>query len=381
MGESVTDLVLFSGMGGTSDGLVKAGWKVGLCVDYWDKACVAHQRWHPTIPVAQARCEQLPISGPVRLVWASPSCKPWSTANRTPLRGKAHPEYFSLAGLVRQVFGDYHAQWLVIENVGGLIWSREGVIEVAELRAEVARMGLALSQPKNGVIASNTLGVAQLRRRVFLIVGPRLVSIRPGSELLPAAGVPPMLWETAEVPHGQAIMACEGTKGSWEAESRWPKRAEAETVLRGDCGPGKDHNWKRAAAGVVADEWGRVNGAVRLKQHRAERTAILTDDHPNKWATEYSAAPQKTGRSLAECAALQMVPLEPLAGFSKRDSHALVGNAVPPPVAEHIGRIDLDALAFRSVPPLQTVGVPRTLGDADVFGANSGLDGPPREER
>lgn len=49
------DLVLFAGMGGVTDGLVRAGWRPAVCVDAWDAACVAHRRWHPEIPIVQAR--------------------------------------------------------------------------------------------------------------------------------------------------------------------------------------------------------------------------------------------------------------------------------------------------------------------------------------
>lgn len=342
------DLILFSGMGGATDGLVRAGWDPAACVDGWEAACVAHRRWHPALPVVQARIEAAPVRGPFRFVWASPSCKPWSTANRTPSRGKQHREYYSLARLVRQAFEDWRARWLVIENVGGLIWSKEGVAEIAELRAEVERHGLALSMPRTGTIPSNTLGVAQLRRRVFLIVGPRLVSIRPGSALLPPAGTPPMLWEQCEC---------------WDPNC-WHRKY-------GD--PPSDA--ARAGPGVVANEWGRVNGAARLRARRgivdaspasrhakwnrtdapvvggksngreawgrAER-AVEAGEHQGRQHTRGKVL-QAIGRTLAECAALQQVPMAPLAGFSKRVAHELVGNCVPPPVAEHIGRIVLEA--------------------------------------
>lgn len=365
------DLVLFCGAGGASEGLVRAGWSPAVCVDGWDKACLAHRRWRPELAVVQARVDgsEKLLDSDFRFVWASPSCKPWSTANRTPKRGKAHPEYYSLSYLVRQAFGCWRARWLVIENVGGLVWSKEGRVEVDELRAEVARFGLQLSQPKGGgTIASNTLGVAQLRRRVFLIVGPRLVSIRPGGQWIPPAGVPELLWEQAERASTSAILT-DDHAAKWSAgyragaavcrtdnhgtraprgvvdasahgrHSNWTRAQPAPMACEGSKGPwdAKFTN-TRASAGVVCDEWGRVNGAERLRARRSVEAGESAGQSKTRDARKTG-----TGRALAECCALQQVPIEILAGFTKKDSHALVGNAVPPPVAEHIGRLILRA--------------------------------------
>lgn len=388
MTEPVRDLVLFCGAGGASEGLVRAGWSPAVCVDGWDKACLAHRRWRPELPVVQARIESAAtlLDSDFRFVWASPSCKPWSTANRTPKRGKAHPEYYSLAHLVRQAFGSWRCRWLVIENVGGLVWSREGRVEVDELRAEVEKFRLKLSIPRGGTIASNTLGVAQLRRRVFLVVGPAYVAIRPGGEWIPPAGVPELLWEASERASTSAILT-DDHAAKWAPDYRNP-RAAAGIVdasepsrhanwTRASMAVGADHgrggaffsthqraqpapmacegskgSWDakftnaRASAGVVCDEWGRANGAKRLRTQRA----VEAGEHPGQSKTRDGHREERngTGRTLAECCALQQIPPEILAGFSKKDAHALVGNAVPPPVAEHIGRLILRADAARA---------------------------------
>lgn len=281
----LTDLVLFSGAGGASRGLEAAGWNVGLAVDGWDKACQAHRRWMPSTPVVQARIKDAHrlVRGPVRYVWASPSCKPWSTANRTPKRGLVHPEYYSLAELVRQVFDELQARWLVIENVGGLVWSREGVEEVARLRAAVAARGLRMSLPRGGTIASNTLGVAQLRRRVFIVIGPELVAIRPGGGWIPPAGTGPLLWEAEEA--GLTV--------------------------------GRDH--------------GRGGRTFDTKQR----------DH--RGAVDASSPARHQNWTLATYCELQHIPPWVVEGFTKREAHEMVGNCVPPPVAEHIGRLILKA--------------------------------------
>ena len=308
----MSDLVLFCGLGGATEGLVRAGWDIGMCVDAWDRACEAHRRWHPELEVLMSGVEGVD-AGDVRRVWASPSCKPWSCANRSAKRGKAHPEYYSLARLVRQVFGAWRGRWLVVENVGGLLWSREGREEMDELRAEVKRWpGLRLSQPKgSGVIGSNSLGVAQLRRRVFLVIGPGYVSLRPGGVDLPREGTGRQLWETDD----------------------YRERSRAGVVDA--SAPSRHQNWTRAGATVARTE----------NQHARTQRAVEAGEHLGQAKTRDGHRQERggTGRSLAECCALQMVPEWVVEGFTKRVAHELVGNAVPPPVAEHIGRLVLEA--------------------------------------
>jgi site-specific DNA-cytosine methylase len=220
-------------------------------------------------------------------------------ANRTPKRGKVHPEYYSTALLVRQAV-EMGARWLVMENVGGLLWSQEGKVELAEMRAECARQGLRWLA---SIVNSNTCGIAQIRRRLFVVVGPEYVHIPHGSDYIPP--------ENAETP----MMACEGSKGSLEREMRWPKASAAV-----DASPASRHaNW----TGATPDR--ARNGSV---------VSVRASEHLGGRRTDRATQ----GRTLAECAALQQVPLEPLAGMSKRVAHELCGNAVPPPLAEHVAR-------------------------------------------
>lgn len=279
------------------------------------------------------------------LLWASPSCKPWSTANRTLKRGKAHPEYYSTALLVRQQV-TMGARWLVMENVGGLLWSREGRVELDEMRAEAQRLGLRWYA---SVVNSNTVGVAQIRRRLFIIVGPEYVKIPHGSDYIPP--------ENAETPP----MACEGSKGSWERETRWPKASRDFVRATGGW---DDPGWpKRATQRSIVGPFGlstdprtlavnavgqvAARGVVDAARHAnwtGAQRAVESGEHVGRLRTRDGIVqPVPHGRTLAECCALQQVPMEPLAGFSKRVAHELVGNAVPSLLAEHVVRTLLAA--------------------------------------
>lgn len=301
--------VLFCGLGGSTEGMVRAGLDVRGAVDAWPIAVEAHRRWHPSIPVVEGRVEDavdLLDAEPVDIVWASPSCRPWSTANRTPKRGPLHPDYYPLAELVRQAFDGFGARWLVIENVGGLIWSREGKVEMGLLAAEVRRRsGLTWTTT---VVRACDHGVPQLRRRPIIVVGPVLCPILAGMAVSSNRG---------------------GTQGSH-------RRAESAV------GANRPRPWSRQAVTAARDGGGHPGPSSRHAVMAGEsegwyvRSAYAnggTGHDPRTGEANYHE-----GRSIEECARLQCLPMEPLAGLTKTAAHRLVGNAVAPPVAEWVCR-------------------------------------------
>lgn len=185
---------LFAGMGGATEGMQRAGLTVEVAVDRDPAAVKAHREWHPTVPVLErdvSTVESEKLAG--RFVWASPSCKPWSTANRV-RRGRDHPEYYPLARLAEQT---RKAACVVIENVAGLVTERDG-------REELARMDDALGGRAYSVhvLPSNEHGVPQLRRRAIIVIGPFVVWSR---------GVP--------IDPSPAVMATERTSNFRQTEA------------------------------------------------------------------------------------------------------------------------------------------------------------------
>jgi site-specific DNA-cytosine methylase len=299
-------IVLFAGMGGASAGLAAAGIDVCLCVDGWQRACVAHRRWHPAMPVMRARCEDAHhiAAMTVDMVWASPSCKPYSTANRVAWRrGTDHPEHYPLSLLVEQMRA-WQARWLVIENVPGLVWSVEGKQELARFHQAVTGAGLVWTYT---MLSAASCGVRQLRRRAIIVVGDRLVTIPDGFSGPGFGDTGPGFGDTG--PGGGVLRTIMGSsptqyirrdntaEGSRSAASTWEKR-----------GKGYASTWST----------GRAQRAVTGS---GEGTSTVN------WI----------GRTLAECCDLQCTPLEPLLGIPRSSAHVLVGNAVPPPMASVIG--------------------------------------------
>lgn len=166
---------LFCGMGGATRGMKAAGLNVVKSYDWSKQEVEAHLWLEPDIP-----CEQRDVRtiDPEELrglfVWASPSCKPYSLANRTPKRGKLHPEYYSLAYLASQC---RYAAVTVIENVMHLLHGQEGKEEVAELRGACTALGITYQvlTPR-----SSEFGIPQHRQRCIIVLGAPLVSLSRG---------------------------------------------------------------------------------------------------------------------------------------------------------------------------------------------------------
>lgn len=248
---------LFCGMGGASRGMKAAGLQVVKSYDWAKQEVDAHRWLEPDIP-----CEQRDVAtigaGELRglFVWASPSCKPYSTANRTPTRGKKHPEYYSLAYLAEQL---RHTACAVIENVPGLLWSVEGKAEMLELQRACIQLRMPMSVH---VLASNQYGVSQYRKRAIILLNAPYTMFGQGTPVA-AQG---------------AVMA---------------------TEHRGQ--------WKGGAAG------------------------------------NFRASPSRLFRTLEVCAELQGLPIPP--HKSKTEAHRLLGNAVPPLLAEAVCRAVLSSMA------------------------------------
>lgn len=259
------------GYGGASAGMLAAGLTIEASYDVWPVAVEQHRLWHPEVPcevrdVATITPDEL--AG--RLVWASLPCQPWSRANTRPeTRGKAHPHYYSLAHFARQV---QHARAAVIENVPGLVEMADGQTELRELERECARLGLTMSVH---LVYSNWFGVAQDRRRVFVVIGRDL---------------PLILLQ----PHAAA-------------------RAEGNAVT---CHSGGYNIFSQT-------------------QKKRQRSVCATESDTMSMTSPHTGEQVFFGRSIEACAELQGVPVPP-ATLTKKARYTLVGNCVPPLLAQAI---------------------------------------------
>lgn len=73
---TLTATDLFSGAGGSSEGLTQAGYRVDACANHWDVAIATHQKNHPSAEHFQANLSEVDFRTfpNTDLLWGSPSC-------------------------------------------------------------------------------------------------------------------------------------------------------------------------------------------------------------------------------------------------------------------------------------------------------------------
>jgi DNA (cytosine-5)-methyltransferase 1 len=285
---------LFAGAGGASLGLHRAGFAV-YGVDKWEVACRTHEAaGFPT------RCADLNtidwstfLRHEVPFLWASPPCQPFSAAGS----GRGHAdERDGMPAFLRAV-EHLRPSVVVMENVKGLTFAKHRWYLDAAV-ARLAEFGYAVEWR---VLNTADYGVPQTRERLFLIGrrdGGPIVWPEPTHARDARGIVGPAPWITAAEALG---------------EGEWPEwfYHRPSTTIAGDPRvfvPGGHHANDGRRAGFP----GRSQHATRLDPHHHAVLQGFPADYPF------------VGR--------------------RPEVHMQIGNAVPPPMAEAIGRALLPTL-------------------------------------
>jgi DNA-cytosine methyltransferase len=171
--ENSTSLEICSGMGGLASGVATiAGMQHLGLVEYWPPACeiLRHRGlWSPDI-VYQGDVQEFDFAqfdSRVGVFAGGPPCQPWSQAGRR----QGHLDERDLLGIVPDILARCQPEVFVIENVPGLISSKEQAVYVEDLVTRFAqpdRDGLKYGVAK-GILNAADYGVPQKRRRVFFL--------------------------------------------------------------------------------------------------------------------------------------------------------------------------------------------------------------------
>lgn len=361
----MTDFIsLFAGAGGLDLGLSNAGWKCLYACDN-DKAAIAtlranlggangpHRSKRAEPILAQADVATLQGStildqvgrrkGEVALLAGGPPCQSWSSAGHQlgfdDPRGRLMDDYIRLAR-------EFETRWLLLENVRGLLTARGPSGRPGEALEHIRRrlFSEAGYQTEVALLNAADYGVPQRRVRLFLL------GYRSGDT--PKFPIPT---------HAQSSEA----------------RALSPWVNLGDCisglaPPASDEILRPSAklAALLADirpgsgvrspgkkettrpggHWGYKQGAFVADLKFPART--VTANAQQDWIRDPQLGLRKL--SIRECAAVQTFPADWQFVGSQADQRRLIGNAVPPLLAQALGQA---LRAHALVPPKKTAPV------------------------
>ena len=310
---------LFAGAGGAALGLEAAGIGHRALVE-WDRHACATLRAAGLGPVVEGDVRDLDAieavsgPGPVDVLWSSFPCQAWSVAGQ---RKGASDERNGWPWTVDAI-DRFCPRWFLAENVRGLLaHSTEGhpdpfqcprcyfeSVILAQLRARFEYVGWWL-------LNAADYGVPQHRRRVIIW-----------------AGSAPL--QAPRATHGDPSKARQGDLFG-PGVLPWVSMGEALGVSAEVCATTGDHKKGRPVLPVVGP-----SPAVRANMGK----------DPQPWTqagTPFIDGPERRRLTVAEAARLQDFPDgHPWQG-PKTAQYRQVGNAVPPRLAEVVGRAVVEA--------------------------------------
>jgi DNA (cytosine-5)-methyltransferase 1 len=347
---------LFSGAGGMSLGLKRAGFEIVRAYDAWPVAVDNYNRNigdHAVVADLKDLLSTVPdiLKLAPEMICGGPPCQDYSSAgNRTEANNARLTLAFAL------IVATVRPQWFMMENVIGCAKSATW----AEARAVLKRAGYGITENK---INASRYGVAQSRRRLFVIgrIGERDDFL--ASSVAAAASAHPM---TLRDLFGATVPAAIYFPATSEARrSVWSSDEPAPTIRERSIRPIPASYQPHPDDAAIIQ-----NGFVYSRPVRAGR-GVRSIDEPFPTVTrtswerpgpKYLSAPHPHDPIAAsETAALSIAQASRIQGFptwwqwhssNQRDILQMIANAVPAPVATALGRVILDREAGRTAPAI-----------------------------
>jgi DNA (cytosine-5)-methyltransferase 1 len=297
----IRTISLFSGCGGSDAALSRLGFKIVFANDIWEPACLTYK---DNIPEAKIKCgdisdfETFPTAD--LLVGCYP-CQGFTQGGKRDWDESVNFLYQQYDRVLRKT----KPKAFVVENVNGMTFGQNHDL----LNNQLCRYRLAGYRVKWQVLNAQEFGVAQSRRRVF-IVGVR-------SDLQ-------FDFEFPQPTHGpQKMEPMVSQRLALQGLPEWPSGEFNEEPFHWYyLSRNRRRDWDQPSPCIVG-HWRHVP----LHPSSPSLLRINTD----KWVFETDAPARRF--SYRECAALQ--------GFDKgfvwkrgtvRDRFQMIGNAVPPPL-------------------------------------------------
>ncbi|HEY0107347.1 MAG TPA: DNA (cytosine-5-)-methyltransferase [Rhizomicrobium sp.] len=337
---------LFSGAGGLDLGLEQAGWRNVYASDI-DSSAIATIEANRGFRIDRRRrafshafTEQADIrhvaardilskigarKGGIPLLAGGPPCQSWSSAGhqhgfKDP-RGRLFDDFVRLAE-------ELDARWLLLENVRGLLTARgaDGVpgSALAYIRRRLLRAGF---QTAVGLFNAADFGVAQRRVRLFML-GFRAGDPPPfplATHAKSPGAAKTRRWTTL----GEALSALAplGESEIIRPSGKFVTELAALKPGQGVKSPGKSEVTRPGG------HWGYKQGAFVADLSQSART--VTANAQQDWV--HDAVHGLRRLCPRECAAIQGFPQDWFFAGPRAAQYRLIGNAVPPPLARHLG--------------------------------------------
>lgn len=351
-GHPPTVVDLFCGAGGMSLGFVRAGFKVIHAIDHWKPAVDTYRANLGDHVVEEEISDgiQLPAS---TVIVGGPPCQGFSSAGRREDDDKRN----SLVSVFARLVAGLKPKAFVFENVEGFFTGAGGRF-VVDLLTPLLEAGYRIHLRK---INAANYGVPQHRKRVIAIGGLGWDPSFP-EPTHTAHGAPGSHLAAQELPLTPSLFeALEGLPPPSESDpgvlpDHVAKPIEgldlerAKSLKPGQCMRDLPENlWhesyrRRAFRRVMDGTPSECRGGAPFGLRR------LRPDQPSKAITsgalrDFIHPHENRTFTLRECARLQTFPDDFVFAGSKADRMLIIGNAVPPLLAEHIARHLLAGIA------------------------------------
>jgi DNA (cytosine-5)-methyltransferase 1 len=168
---------LFAGAGGMSYGAIMAGINVILAVEIDQNAAHTYVHNHQKVRMFKGDIRtftqlQVPRRKEELLVFGGPPCAGFSTSNQK-TRNSRNPSNWLFEEYLR-VVQLYSPDWLVFENVAGILETEQAVF-VDRILERLRRLGYKLT---HGVLNACDFGVPQIRSRFFIVGSKNGVAVQ-----------------------------------------------------------------------------------------------------------------------------------------------------------------------------------------------------------
>jgi DNA (cytosine-5)-methyltransferase 1 len=322
---------LFSGAGGLSLGLAAGGLEPVVAVEFDAYACETYAAMHPATDLLHGDIRQIGfrrLRGEVAVVAGGPPCQPFSTGGLRRGGGDPRDGFPAFLRALREIQPDA----FLIENVAGLGRGRTR----SYLQALVAELEALRFEVSWQVLAAADYGVPQRRERLF-VVGTRGRS-----------------FEFPSATHGPGRMSPWRAAGSVlriDEPFGEPNRSIVTYARNPDLRPspydgllfnggGRPIDLTAPARTILASAGGNKTPFVDTQR-------VVPPYHAHLMSGGEPRAGRVPGArriTVAESAALQTFPQDARFAGPRSAQYTLVGNAVPPRLAEAIGGALFEAL-------------------------------------